>query len=438
MAWNNATTPQKDKPKNVVVKLPKKRDVINEIYLNYPWRGSYVNLLDDYKTRTTIYMGGAGSGKSYFVFQKIIIKCLKIPNRRVFVFRKVLNTVRNSVFSGLVGILKEWGLLGIVTINKTVYEITFDNGSTIICMGMDDEEKVKSIQATDIVCEEVTELSKDEFEQLELRLREKRLGYNQIHVMYNPISNNWVKDYWHNEKFFPDNTILCKTTFLDNRFLPADYIAKMQELKITNPTKYAIYVKGEFAQEGDAIYTNWKIEPVDDIKLRKDGVRAYFSCDPGFNDPTAFLGAFVDPVNRKIYIFDEHYEQGMITKEIGDMIVSKGYAKEEIIMDNQEKRIIAELRRSHLPRIKPSIKGKDSINHGISFIQSFEIIVDPSCKNMIMELENYVWKKDKQTKKPTNTPIDKHNHLCDCLRYLVKSLMPRQRIKTFNKAHLGL
>lgn len=112
----------------------------------------------------------------------------------------------------------------------------------------------------------------------------------------------------------------------------------------------------------------------------------------------------------------------MLTSEVADMIKRKGYAKEMIVADGQEKRLIEELRRSGIARIVPARKLPHSIIAGIQFLEDFEIIVHPACHNVQVEFENYVWKKDKVSDKQINEPIDEYNHLIDALRYAVEYL----------------
>ena len=128
----------------------------------------------------------------------------------------------------------------------------------------------------------------------------------------------------------------------------------------------------------------------------------------------------------------------MLNNEIAGMIIGKGYSKEIIIADAAEQKSIEEIRRLGVPRIRKSRKGKGSLNQGIQKVQQFEIIVHPACVNTIEELENYSYKKNKQTGEYINEPIDKHNHLMDALRYSIQTITGKGKIKTFNKKLLGL
>lgn len=199
----------------------------------------------DYTTRFNVYYGGAGSGKSHFVMQKVLLKCLQYK-RKLLVVRKVGNTLKDSVWSMCLKLLYQMPQV-IKAINKSEYTIELISGSIILFKGFDDPEKIKSIEGiTDIVIEECTELTEDDFDQLNLRLRAKS-GMLQIHMMFNPVSKaNWVY-----RRFFehgkPDDTVIVHTTYKDNPHLPKEYIDSLMRLERTNPAYFKIYVLGDFA-----------------------------------------------------------------------------------------------------------------------------------------------------------------------------------------------
>ena len=143
------------------------RRLFNDIY--------YPHLLD-YSKRYEVYYGGAGSGKSHFVFQKAVIKALS-DVRKVLVIRKTAKSNLNSTYQMTLDTLSKFNLLSYCQINKTTLTITLPNGSIFLFYGCDDPEKLKSIAGiTDIICEEATELTADDVAQLDLRLRPKQLS----------------------------------------------------------------------------------------------------------------------------------------------------------------------------------------------------------------------------------------------------------------------
>lgn len=370
----------------------------------------------------------------------MILKALKYPNRKILVIRKVLATVRESVFALFLEQLSNMGILQFCKTTATNMKITLPNGSTLIFMGLDDSEKIKSIAGIDdIVIEEATELSQDDFSQLNLRLRSKAEN-QQIHLMFNPVSKaNWVYKYFFINK--PDDCVILKTTYKDNKFLPQEYIDSLLEYKDTNPLYYQIYALGEFGNLGKKVYERYSVQDfeVHDLIKKNPDIKAVFGLDFGYiNDPTAFIASLVDFENRKLYIFDELYERGLLNNEIAERIKEMGYAKEVITADSAEKKSIDEIKGYGIDRIKPAKKGSGSIMQGIQYIQQFEIIVHPRCKNTLVELENYSYQKDKATGEYINKPIDSYNHLLDALRYSLEAYSRAKRIKFLDKSAFGL
>ena len=204
-------------------------------------------MLLDYKWRYEVYYGGAGSGKSVFIAQKLVVKACN-AKRKILIIRKYGTTLKDSVFQLIIDTLKKWHIYEYCKINLTTYTITLPNDSVFLFKGMDDSEKIKSItDITDIWCEEATELSLDEYTQLDLRLR-ALAGDLQLIVSFNPVSKtNWVFKRWFAEGVVTAaDTMILKTTYKDNRFLPDSYIQALEAKINTNPNYYKIYALGEF------------------------------------------------------------------------------------------------------------------------------------------------------------------------------------------------
>lgn len=383
---------------------------------------AYLPSLEDYTKRFSVFYGGAGSGKSHFVVQKLIMKYLKYPNRKCLVIRKVSNTLRDSIFALFRTVLADWKIYDQCKIRDTLLTIVLPNGSQIIFRGLDDSEKIKSIaNIDDIIIEEVTEISLDEFSQLNLRLRSKN-PHNEISVMFNPVSkSSWVYNMWFNEDI-PYNhktTTILHTTYKDNKFLPQDYIDALLEMKVTNFTYYKIYCLGEFATLDKLIFTNWHDECFEwrEILNKNKNVEAIFAVDFGYtNDPTAFVCSLIDRTEKKLWIFDEFQEKGLTNDKIAKKITDLGYSKERITCDSAEPKSIAELKVNGLERVTGAIKGKDSVLNGIQYLQQFDITIHSKCSFIIKEFQNYTWKKDKLGIY-INVPVDKLNHGIDALRY---------------------
>lgn len=384
--------------------------------------------IDNYSHRYDVFYGGGGSGKSYGAVQKIILKSIG-NKRKVLVVRKVGNTLRFSIFALFKSILNSINIP--YSENKTDMTITLPNGSEFLFKGIDDPEKIKSItDITDIVIEEATELTEDDFTQLDIRLRPREyIKYPQITLMFNPVSKvNWCYKHWF-ENGSPKKAKVIHTTYKDNKFLTKDYIETLESLIETNPAYYKIYCLGEFATLDKLIYPKFKIEEVCYKELLRSGYKAYFGLDFGYvNDNTALICVAVNEKEKELYIFDEYCKTGMLNDEIANMIEYKGYSKEIITADSAERKSIDDIKRLGIRRIRPAVKGPDSIMNGIQFIQQFKIKVHPKCVNTITELQNYTWKKDRKSNEYINEPIDDFNHCLDALRYAIEGIKKSKSI----------
>ena len=380
--------------------------------------------MQQYGKRFEVYYGGAGSGKSVFITQKLLKKYLSFPNRKCLIVRRIQATQKDSCFALFKSVLANWKIYEMCKINKTDLTIELPNGSIFLFKGLDDPERIKSIaNIDDIWVEECTEIDDFTFDQLCLRLRSKK-PYNQIFCSFNPVSkSNWVYKRWFENSYNKDNTLVLHTTYLDNKFLPQSYIDNLLEMKETNPVYYRIYALGEFATLDKLVYTNWEEKQFDYLELlRHKDNEAIFGLDWGYvNDPNAFVCAIINNTTKELYVFDEFYIKGLTNKDIADTITEKGYRKERIICDSAEPKSIEELKQYGIIRATPCSKGRDSILNGIQQLQQYKIYVLSTCKDVIEELKNYTWIKDKTTNEYINKPIDKYNHLLDALRYAVTS-----------------
>lgn len=374
------------------------------------------DIIADYSHRFEVYYGGAGSGKSFGACQKILLKALN-EQRRILVIRKVGATIKHSVFELFINLLLSAGQYPYAKINRSDFQITLSNGSQFIFKGLDDPEKIKSITGiTDIVIEEATEITKEDFTQLNLRLRPPENVKNpQIYLMFNPVSKaNWVYS-----AFFvhpPKDCLVVRTTYKNNRFLTPDYIQQLEDMQRRNPAYYRIYALGEFATLDKLVFPVYEKRLISQQETA--GLPLFIGLDFGYtNDPTALIWGCYDKPRKRVYITGEYYKTGLLNDEIAKIILALGFEKEIITADSAEKKSIEEIRRLGVRRIRPAEKGPDSVLSGIQFIKQHDLIVDERCPHFIEELENYTWLKDKKTDEYINKPIDCFNHGLDACRY---------------------
>lgn len=385
-------------------------------------------LLLDYSHRWEVYMGSAGSAKSYFITQKLIVRACREPIK-ILVCRRTATTIRNTCFSLFKDILTKWKLTPYIKIRETDFNIKFPNGSEIIFIGLDEETKLLSLNNIGcIFVEEAFEVPKSILEQLNLRLR-GATQQQQIILAFNPISqHHYLYDFC--EINPPSNFIYIHSTYKDNPFLTKEYVDSLEELYKRNPQKARIFCDGEWGIDADGlVFQNWKVEDFDNAAIQGQLI---CGLDFGFiNDISAFVAALLVEEEKRIYIFKEYGATNKTNQELAQIITNLGFSKAVIIADSAEQKSIAEIKSAGVARIKPCTKGAGSILYGIQKLQNYEIIIHPSCTGIITEFSNYVWTKDKNTDSYINKPIDDFNHYIDALRYSLQCV--GTKLKTLDK-----
>lgn len=207
------------------------------------------------RRRYLVLKGGGGSGKSYFAARKLLYRCTSEPGHRILVVRKVGKDIRDSCFALLLSEAEKYYPGVSLRVNNTNMSIVFPNGSEILCRGLDNVERLKSItHITGIWIEEATELSERDFSQLDIRLRDMTDFYKQIIITFNPVSaTHWLK-----KRFFdaPDADVkISETTYRDNIYLPPDSAAVLEHFRLTDEYYYSVYCLGEWGVTGTTVFS---------------------------------------------------------------------------------------------------------------------------------------------------------------------------------------
>lgn len=393
---------------------------------------AFIPLFTD-QSRYQVIWGGAGSGKSHMVARKILYRLLKENHvkHNFLIIRKVDRTIKRSVFALVRNIIGKWGMTSEFDVNLTDKTIIYKpTGAQIMFSGLDDVEKLKSIEGvTSIWAEEATELTQEDFEQLDLRLRGNTGALKQIILTLNPISEqHWIK-----RIFFDDpmqGVFTLHTTYLDNSFIDDEYKMVMENKKKTNPRYYNIYALGNWGTAEGLVFNNavQRLIKPDEIQ----GLECVQGLDFGYtNDPTAFSQSYIDIKNKRLFIYDGFYRKGMTNAEIASEIKEMQAHKHKTIADSSEPKSIDYIRGKGV-RIEGAAKGRDSINAGIDFLSEFEIVVNAHLVEFMTEFNNYAWATDKKDGKVTNKPCDDFNHFIDSLRYSVEPYLMRNQPPIFS------
>jgi phage terminase large subunit len=390
-------------------------EVFNDIYLPY---------LEDF-TPLQIFYGGSSGGKSIFLGQRCAFDLLR-GGRNYLVCREVGRTIRGSVAMEIQKVITTWGVEGLFSINKTDGTITARNGYQCVFTGLDDVEKLKSITPakgvfTDAWCEEATEMEQASVAQI---LKRQRGGSEEtpkrLSLSFNPI----LRTHWIYETYFKaigwadaqkeyrtDEISILKTTYKDNRFLTKQDIARLENE--TDKYRYDVYTLGNWGVLGNVIFTNWRVEDlsskVEQFTNHRNGLDFGYS-----SDPAGIVVSHYDRERRIIYIYDEMYQSGL-TNDLLAVEAIRMIGQDAITCDSAEPKSIAELQQYKVDA-RGAAKGKDSVLHGIQWLQQQTIVIDTKCINMRNELQGYKWKEDKGGN-ALPVPVDRDNHLIDALRY---------------------
>lgn len=383
----------------------------------------YYPYLLDYNYRYNVFYGGRASGKTKFIMQKLLIKGLK-EKRTILLMRKQTTQLRDSVWKEMLQTISDFHLLDYFTINKTEFRITCKlNGTEFKCLGLDEPEKIKGFaDISDVFMDEVTGFNKEDVELIDGTLRSPKFKLPlQMYFSFNPISKaNFVYTYFgFDTGIVPLNTFILKSTYLDNPFLGENVAERYEALKQRDYQRWQIEALGDFVSLDRLVFQNVKVEDFDYKTIKG---QLLCGLDYGFvNDISAFVASLLDEENKKLYVFKIWGGTNKTNQELANIIKTMGFSKSLIIADCAEQKSIEEMRREGIVKIKPSVKGADSIIHGIQKLQQYDIIVNPECEGIITEFQNYAWQKDKQSGEYINKPIDAFNHYIDALRYSLQS-----------------
>ncbi len=407
------------------------------------------------KDRHLWLWGGGDAGKSHGVAQKFVLRMLQGWQEGIkhsfLVIRKTQPSVRGSAFKLVRDKIEEFGLGKLVKVTKNPMEITFPNGGRFIFAGLDDPEKIKSMEAiTSVWAEEVTELTEEDYLRLDLILRGFTEDYMQIIGSFNPVNEqSWIKKQWfdteerkevedvtpddypsymqrkafHAEvdgKVYTNYASYCHFTYKDNRFVTDAGIATLEGMKEKNPNYYNIYCLGNWGVLRGIIYEKW--ETVKEWPHRRDfdAHSTGLGLDFGFtNSPSALVECGF--IGDDCYVRELLYEPGLTNPAICSKLRALDIRDDATFCaDCAEPKSIAEIQ-SEGYNVYPCKKGKDSIVYGIQRVKQYNLKVYYDSPNLIKELNTYAWAEDKEGKSK-NIPVDFMNHLMDAMRYIIVHL----------------
>jgi len=382
-------------------------------------------------------MGGGGSGKSHFAAQKILIRALNEKPvdekvHRFLIVRKVAKTLRNTVYETIKVKARELQIYNYFRFIDSLMEVRCGNGNKLILSGLDDVEKIKSIEGiTGIWIEEATELTRGDFLQLNTRLRGKTPYYKQIITTFNPINPfHWLKDYFF-DNITSDRqkrTTTVRSNHLDNPFLDDEYRQELQSYKDIDHNFYTVYTLGNWGSAKGIIYDPFPT----DISYPKNFDEVIFGMDFGYNNPTALVQIGIK--DQVCYLRELLYESKLTNSDIVARLETLKIPKyADIYGDPAEPDKIEDISRAGY-NIKPAIK---NVKEGINFVKRLKLISNNSNININKEVNTYKWKEDKD-ERLLEEPVKLYDHTMDAIRYALfthlKDRVSERNLKSFDKS----
>jgi phage terminase large subunit len=291
-------------------------------------------------------------------------------------------------------VLKEAGVYDKASHNMSEHIYTFPNGSIVEFFSVDDEQKIRGRKRSIAWCNEANELFLDDFTQLNMRTESKLI------FDYNPSdSTSWLYE------LPKDESILIKSTYRDNPFLPDTIKRQIEDLKRTDEALYQIYALGEHAISKSNIYSNWTFLPHRPARF----TQFVYGLDFGYNHPTALMRIYWH--EKDIFIEPVIYESYLTTSNLIDRMASLDVEKEtEIIADYARPEIIAEMNNAGY-----NVRNANKVvKKGIDNIKTFGVFA-MNDKNLEKEYQNYKWKKIGD--QITDEPVKLFDDAMDAVRY---------------------
>ncbi len=346
--------------------------------------------------RFIVNEGGSRSSKTYSLCQLVIVYCLQNKGKVVSIIRKTFPALRATVLRDFTEILKDLGIYSLEAHNKSEQIYTFPNGSMVEFFSVDDEQKIRGRKRDIAWCNEANELYFDDFTQLNMRTEHKLI------FDYNPSDNSsWLYE------LPPDDTVLIRSTYKDNPFLPQSIRNQIEDLKRTDEALYQIYALGQKAVSKSNIYSNWTF-----MTHRPARFTSYvYGLDFGYNHPTALMRVywherdiFIEPV-----IYESYLTTTMLIEKMGQLNIEKEVT---ILADYARPEIIAEMVNSGYD----VINANKVVKKGIDYVKTFGVYCMEN-KDIKREYDNYKWKKIGDH--ITDEPVKLFDDAMDAVRYAV-------------------
>lgn len=389
--------------------------------------------------------GGRGSTKSSFISIEIILGMMQDQDANAVCFRKVGNTLQESVYEQLLWAIDALQVNHLWHASLTPLRITYKpTGQRIVFRGMDDPNKAKSIKVRKgyfkyIWLEERAEMDGEEDERKVLQSMMRGGSKFVVFYSWNPPKsiNNWVNQ----DVMVPrDDTVVHSSTYLTvpKEWLGEQFIIEAEHLKKVKPQAYEHEYLGIAVGTGGQVFDNVTVRVITDDEIAIFD-KIHHGLDFGYAaDPLAYAKCHFDKTRRRLFIFGEVYQVNLSNAKAVRLIKQLNPLNQTVVADSEDPRTINEFYELGL-RVIGAKKGPGSVEHGIKWLQDLEeIIIDPyRCPNAKREFTGYELEKDKNGNFKGSYP-DKDNHTIDGTRYAMEDEMIFRRAKIGRKSRYGL
>ena len=357
--------------------------------------------------------GGRGSGKSHLFGELLIEAHIANPNESSVCVREVQKSLDQSVKRLLEGKIQSMNAGAYFEVQDAKIKSTRGDG-IIIFQGMQNHtaDTIKSLEGYQRAwVEEAQSLSQRSLDLLRPTIRKPG---SELWFSWNPEEATDPVDVLLRGEKPPPDSVIIPVNYTDNPWFPDVLRAEMEYDKGRDPDKYAHIWLGEYVRNSETrVFRNWRIEEFD---APKEAVHR-LGADWGFAvDPSVLIRCHI--VGRTLYIDYEAYQVGCDIVDLPALFMSIPEAEKwPITADSARPETISHMRQNGFPKIHAAVKGAKSIEDGIEWLKSFDIVVHPRCKHTADELTLYSYKTDAMTGKVLPLLEDKNNHVIDALRY---------------------
>jgi len=372
--------------------------------------------------------GGRGSGKSHFFAEAVIEAHIMDPKRRTVCVREVQKSLSQSVKRLLELKIEQLNAGAYFEVQEAVIKSRRGDGM-IIFQGMQNHtaDSIKSLEGYDCAwVEEAQSLSQRSLDLLRPTIRKPG---SELWFTWNPSQESDPVDHLLRGPKPPPGACVIQVNWEDNPWFPDVLRSEMQYDRDRDPDKYAHVWQGAYLRNSQArVFRNWRIEEFD---APPDAIHR-LGADWGFAiDPTVLVRCHI--VGRKLFIDYEAYMVGCEITATPDLFMTVPEAEKwPIVADSARPETISHMRRHGFPKIMPAVKGPKSLQEGIEWLKSYEIIVHPRCKHAIDELTLYSYKTDPLTGQVLPVLQDTKNHVIDALRYACEGVRRAAPPKTLD------